>query len=147
MVFSFAVLFLSCDVKSEELRAILNNSAANMSLITAKAVERSYNDKSKTFGKPINARVKIIYEPMIPYSKNNAFNEIIKNLKNYGWKEDWRRYSKDKQRGYFTAYLPYESILLFAEVLYTKDFNTVSITIEQRTQNEKTVKSQIKQGE
>ena len=127
LAFGALVILSGCEIKSKELKAMLENPVANMQLITAQEVERSYKDKDVTFGKPIYARVKIEYEPIGNHTKEDVYNEIVKKIESSGWSRDAYNVGHS---GYYSASLPHESFSLVVEVFNHPDIRNVRISIK-----------------
>ncbi len=130
LLFGSLILISGCE--SKELKAMLESPLANMQLTTAREVARSHKDKEVTLGKPIYAKVRIKYEPTGNYTKEDVFNEIVKNIEKNGWEREWGRNDNSGQSGYYSASLPYESFSLIVEVLRRPGLSTVSVYLGHR---------------
>ena len=73
---AFGVLLFLSGCQSAELEA-LGNSVSLIQLQTGREVSRWHQDKDVVFGKPIYAKVRIEYEPINYYTKEDVYDEIV----------------------------------------------------------------------
>lgn len=125
LVFGILFLLSGCDTKSPELEA-LETSVSVLTLKTGGEVSRAYQDKGVTLGKPVYAQVRIEYEPLNHYTKDDVYDEIVAILEKNSWERDeWNivpdYFSGSLQQGHFTIY---------ATVLIQSDKNSVTVYME-----------------
>jgi hypothetical protein len=130
MTLAFGILlFLSgCNAKSTELKAMLESSVATTQLTTGSEVSRQYQDRQTKplLGKPKQPEVRIEYEPINNYTKEDVYDEIVGILE----KNDWEREELSiAQPGYYKASLPQDDFTIVAEVLIHSKSNIVSINL------------------
>jgi hypothetical protein len=125
---TLAILLLVSGRKAEsvELRAILESSAAAAQLTTAIEVDRHYQDRETKplLGKPKQPEVRVDYEPISSYTKEDVYNEIIGFLDKKNWK---REELSIPQQGYYKASFPQDHFTIVAEVQIHSQENIVSI--------------------
>ncbi len=79
------LLFLSgCEIKSVQLKA-LENSVSIIQPTTGREVSRSVQDKEAGFTGPIYAEIRIKYEPLNNYTKEDLYDEIVAILEKNSW--------------------------------------------------------------
>jgi len=124
-VLLFILLFFlgGCKAESAELRTMSGTSAATTQLTKGKEISRWSQDKEidPLIGKPKQPELRIEYEPINNYTKEDVFDEIVEILKKDGW------VSNTERSGYFTASLPQEHFTIMAEVLVHSKYNIVSV--------------------
>jgi hypothetical protein len=117
-----ALLFLS-GCQSAELKA-LENSTSILQLTTGREVSRWQQDKGVTLGKPDYPEVRIEYEPINNYAKEDVYNEIVGILEENNWE---RKELSIAQSGYFRASLPQDDFKIVVAVLIHLKSNIVII--------------------
>ena len=126
-VLIFILLFSvsGCKAESTELSAISGTSVATAQLTKGRELSRQSQDREThpLIGKPKQPEMRIEYEPINDYVKEDVFNEIVDILKNDGWTSNTERV------GYFTASLPQGNFTIIAEVLVHSQDNIVSVTL------------------
>jgi hypothetical protein len=124
LIFIFLFSVGGCKAESVELRAMSDASVATAHLITGTEISRRSQDRETNplIGKPKQPEVRIEYEPVNNYTKEDVFDEIVEILKKDGW------VSNTERSGYFTASLPQEYFTIMAEVLVHSKYNIVSVT-------------------
>jgi len=79
------LLFLSgCEIKSAQLKA-LENSISIIQPTTGREASRSVQDKEAGFTGPIYAELRITYEPINDYTKEDLYDEIVALLEGNNW--------------------------------------------------------------
>ena len=79
------LIFLSsCKVKSAQLQQ-LESSVSIIQLTTGHEVNRWYQDKEVGLTGPIYAEIRIEYEPINNYKKEEVYDEIVDILKKHNW--------------------------------------------------------------
>ena len=79
----FLMLFLS-GCKSAELQAI-ENSASVLQITTGREVNKWTHDKGVTLGKPVDAKILIVYEPINNHTRKEVYEEIVAILEKNNW--------------------------------------------------------------
>lgn len=128
ILYVLVLLFLfsvgGCKAESAELRAMSDASVATEHLITGTEISRRAQDQETKplLGKPKQPELRIEYEPINNYTKEDVFDEVVGILKKDGW------VSNTERSGYFTASLAQEYFTIMAEVLVHSKYNIVSVT-------------------
>lgn len=79
------LLFLSgCEMRSAELKT-LESSVSTIQSTTGHEVSRWYQDKEAGFTGPIYAEIRIEYEPINDYTKEELYDELVNILKKNNW--------------------------------------------------------------
>ena len=106
----------------------MESSISIIQLTTGREVSRSVRDKSAGFTGPIYAKIRIEYEPINHYIKNDVYDEIVAILEENNWEEEK---CNGCNTDYFSASLPQGSypIPLSVDVLLHSDENLVSLYI------------------
>jgi hypothetical protein len=127
LIFIISIFVIKSQIKSSELK-ILESSASTIQLTTGHEVNRRSQDrKSKPFiGKPKQTEVRIEYKPIINYTKNDTYNEIVGILEKNNWVKEELSIA---QYGYYRATLPQKYFTILIEVLIHSKNNTVSINL------------------
>ena len=131
IVLTFGILlFLSGCKKTEstELKAMLESSAATAQLTTGSEVYRQIQDREikPLLGKPKQPEVRIEYEPINNYTKEDVYDEIVGILEKNNWE---MKELSIAQPGYYNASLPQDGFTILAEVLIHSQSNIVSIDL------------------
>lgn len=124
------LLFLSGCKKedSAELKAMLESSAAKVPIVTGREVDRRIQDwqTNPIISMPKEPEVIIEYEPAKPFTQEDVYAEIIRNLK----KNQWVQEDVDiPQKGFFKAALPQKNFSIISEVVIHNNSNLVSIKL------------------
>lgn len=127
-VFGILIFLSGRKAASTELKAMSDSVAATAQLTTGQEVGREYQERvtKPLLGKPKQPQVRIEYQPINSYTKEDVYKEIIKVLE----ANDWERIElSTPQSGYYKASMPGAGFLILAEVLIHSMTNTVSITL------------------
>jgi len=121
----FLMLFLS-GCKSAELQAI-ENSASVLQITTGREVNKWTHDKGVTLGKPVDAKILIVYEPINNHTRKEVYEEIVAILE----KNNWMGSEPNTGRDYFVATLQQGSFEISTEVVIgeIKNIATIRMTI------------------
>ena len=87
LLFGLVGVLTAGDLPSRGLRVLLATPLANIALSTAKEIERSFSDVSRSpiMAKPKYAELRIKYEPIPPYTKPQVHAELVRIIEEYGW--------------------------------------------------------------
>ena len=85
LAFSLLLFLSGCKMKSVQLQE-LENLASYIRLTMGREVSRWSHDKEAGLTGPIYARIRIEYEPINNYTKEEVYNEIVDILKKNDWK-------------------------------------------------------------
>jgi len=84
-VFGVLLFLNGCGIiKSAELRA-LEEAASVLQLTTGREVRRSLQDKGTALGKPVYAKIIIVYEPINNHTRKEVYEEIVAILIKNNW--------------------------------------------------------------
>ena len=124
------LLFLSgCEIKSAQLKT-LENSVSIIQPTTGREVDRYTRNAQAGFTGPIYAQIRIEYEPINDYTKEDLYDEIVAILEKNSWeRNEWNIGRSD----FFRASLEQGGFALSAIVLIRSDKNLVTIRITNRT--------------
>ncbi|VAW35517.1 hypothetical protein MNBD_CHLOROFLEXI01-2376 [hydrothermal vent metagenome] len=122
------LIFLGgCEIKSPELTAMLESSASTTQLTTGREVSRRYQDSAKPLlGKPDRPEVRIEYEPINNYTKEDVYDEIVASLDENNWATEEVYIIRS---GYYRASLPQDGFSILATVNIQSDRNIVSVRL------------------
>ena len=67
---------------------MLESSISTTQLTTGHEIKRWYQDQGVTLGKPVRAQVRIEYEPVSNYTKEDVYNEIVTILEKNNWERE-----------------------------------------------------------
>jgi hypothetical protein len=126
LVICITLLLGGCAMQSKELKAMLESSVPTTQLTMGREVNRSYQDRGVTLGKPIPAEVRIKYEPKGNYTESDVFDEIIGILEQDSWERE--ELSVDEP-GFYRASLLQDGFLIRATVHIQKDGTIVSVRL------------------
>ena len=123
---AFGILFFLSGCKSAELRAI-DNSASVLQITTGQEVDRWTHDKGTALGKPVYAKILIVYEPINNHTRKEVYEEVVAILKNNNWVGSEPITDYD----YFKAILEQDGFEISAKVSIDeiKNIITISMTI------------------
>ena len=132
-IFAFALILLffisGCGIlKSAQLRE-LETLISVIQPASGREVSRFVRDTEAGFTGPIYARIRIEFEPIDDYTKNDVYDEIVEILE----KNNWEGETCDAcTTDYFSASLHQENypIPIRASVLVRADENLVSLKVE-----------------
>lgn len=125
LAFCVVLCLSGCILKSSKLRA-LESSVSTIQPTKGHEVRRYIRDEGSALGKPIYAEVSISYEPIVPYTKKDVFDEIIAILE----KKNWQR--EDSSSPYaFRGSLQQDQFIISALVIIL-DENRVSLLVSGR---------------
>lgn len=128
LAFSLLLFLSGCKRTSAQLQA-LESSASIIQLRTGREVSRWSQDTEAGFTGPVYAEIRIKYEPINNYTKEEVYNEIVDVLEKNNWERDeWNIDRSD----YFSASLQQDHFTLLAIVRIHSDENFVSIRIVNR---------------
>jgi len=89
-------------------------------------VSRSLEDKDTVLGKPVYAKIRIQYEPINQYTKEDVFDEIVAILKKNSWEMNAENIVPDA----FSASLQQGSLKILTTVLIDPDENLVTVSMQ-----------------
>jgi hypothetical protein len=117
-------LFFLSGCKSTELQAI-EDSASVLQITKGREAERYITDKGVTLGKPVDAKILIVYEPINNHARKEVYEEIVAILKKNNWQ------GKEPFADYFVATLQQGGFEISAKVSIDeiKDIITISMAI------------------
>jgi hypothetical protein len=128
IVLAFVILISlsGCKKESTELKAMLKSADATTQITTGSEISRYVQERETNplVGKPKQPEVRIDYEPLHNYTKEDIYNEIVAILEENGWERDELSIP---QSGYYRANLLQDGFIIVAEVQIHSKLNIVSI--------------------
>lgn len=126
--FGFLLFLCGCETKSAQLQE-LESLVSDLQLTSGLEISRWSQDTEPGFTGPIYAEMRIEYEPVIGYTKEEVYSEIVDFLKNNSWKGEACTVCTTS---FFSASLEQDGypIPIRAKVRVDLDENLVSISLE-----------------
>lgn len=122
----FVLIFFQKNIIKSREKRILENSIAKIQLTKGREINRWQQEKSLTLGKPIYEKIRVGYEPINNYSKQEVYGEIVAILEKNNWQRDSGNNSPDS----FVGSLHQGNYLLFTIVMILPDKNEVTVFID-----------------
>jgi hypothetical protein len=126
--FGFLLCLCGCETKSAQLQE-LESLVSIIQLTTGREVSRWSQDTEPGFTGPIYAEMRIKYEPINDYTKEEVYSEIVDILKNNSWEGEACSACTTSS---FSASLEQDDypIPINARVRVHSDKNLISISLE-----------------
>lgn len=125
IILALGILFFFSGCKSAELKT-LESTVSTLQPQMGREVSRSLEDKDTVLGKPVYAKIRIQYEPINQYTKEDVFDEIVAILKKNSWEMNAENIVPDA----FSASLQQGSLKILTTVLIDPDENLVTVSMQ-----------------